>query len=114
MTRLWRLRRPLEMLESIVDWGGGAGGERNEPDTEGEHSNLQTVLTMMATETSPPIALLGWASCLRRDTKLLASPTRMLRNTKLNTRLLKTFFFSGAGLPESANGALKDTVGCNA
>ena len=58
--------------------GAGARGERNEPDTEVEHSNLQTVLTMMATETSPPMALLGCASCLRRDTKLLASLTRML------------------------------------
>lgn len=43
------------------------------------HSSLQTDLTMMATETSPPIALLGCASCLRRETRLLASPTRILK-----------------------------------
>jgi hypothetical protein len=51
-------------------------------------SSLQTDLTMMATDTSPPIALLGCASCLRRETKLLASPTRMLCTQRV--RLMQT------------------------
>ncbi len=60
-------------------WGGGAGEERKEAAGDDEHSSRHTVLTMTATEASPPMALLGCTSCLRRATMPLASPTRMLR-----------------------------------
>ena len=100
----------------MVTCGIVGRGEGDAADDEGEHSSLQTVLTMMATETSPPMALLGWASCLRRDTKLLASPARMLGKHRMSMNLAwlerrTTATQSGdMSAPESANRALEDAV----
>ena len=63
-------------------WGAGAGGEGNETDGEDEQSSRHTVLTMTATDASPPMELLGCTSCLRLATMPLASPTRMLRRKR--------------------------------